>query len=81
MGGKVWKEEEEEEGCWREGVAGAGPREHLSGNRPGRGAGSGEGTSGPGTRVSPAMPALPGHLWVPSTATSQAGGFPVHRGI
>lgn len=35
MGGKVWKEEEEEEGCWREGVAGAGPQEHLSGNRPG----------------------------------------------
>lgn len=37
MGGKAWKEEEEEEGYWQEGVAGAGPREHLSGNRPGRG--------------------------------------------
>lgn len=25
----------------------------------------------------PAIPALLGHLWVPSAATSQAGGFPV----
>lgn len=46
---------EEEEWGWREGVAGAGPWEHLSGNHPGRNAGSGEGTSG--TRVS--QPSLP----------------------
>lgn len=59
MGGKAWKEEEEEKGCWQEGVAGAGPQEHLSGNRPRGGTGGREGTSGPGTRISSAIPALP----------------------
>lgn len=55
-GGKALKEEEEEEGHWREGLAGARPQvgEHLSGNHAGRDAGSREGTSGPGTSISPA---------------------------
>lgn len=55
-GRKALKEEEEEEGHWQEGLAGAGPwvGKHLSGNHLGRGTGSGEGMSGPGTSISPA---------------------------